>query len=127
MRPYARIVTLAILIMVFVLARASGQQPQTPSAPAQDQSQPAERPPHVDAEPDPKSRNLEKTIKDALQQDPHMAYSNISVHADDQEVILSGTVASETAKKQAEQIATDHAAGRKITDLIKVNTSTHYH
>lgn len=127
MRPYARIATLAILIMIFALARASGRQAQTPSAPVQNQSQPAEKPPHVDVEPDPKSRNLEKTIKDALQQDPHMAYSNLSVHVDDQEVILSGTVVSETAKKQAVQIATDHAEGRKITDLIKVNTSTHYH
>jgi len=125
MNRCAKLLTLAILIVGFALARAAAQQPQTPSSPAQDQQQPAEQPPHVDVEPDPASRNLEKTIKDALQQDPHMAYSNVSVHVDPKEVILSGTVVTETAKNQAEQIATDHAEGRKVTDLIKVNPNTH--
>jgi osmotically-inducible protein OsmY len=84
-----------------------------------------EKPPHVDAEPSPADRDLERTIKDALGQDPHMAYSRVSVHVTDKEVVLTGVVLTGTAKGQAAQIASEHAAGRKVTNRLKVNANTH--
>jgi osmotically-inducible protein OsmY len=84
-----------------------------------------EKPPHVDAEPSPADRDLERTIKDALGQDPHMAYSRVSVHVTGKEVVLTGVVLTGTAKGQAAQIASEHAAGRKVTNKLKVNANTH--
>ena len=126
MRLYpVKIATLALLILSFAIARtSSGQQSQNPpaQAPAAQQTEP---PPHVDANPNPEARQLEKTITDALNQDPHMAYSRVRVQATDSEVILSGTVLTATAKDQAEQIATQHAGGKKVTNRIKVNPNVH--
>jgi len=138
-RLWAKLAILAMLTVAFGIARAAVQQGQTPSSqdqsqpqqpqtqPSQDQNQPqeAEKPPHVDQEPNPDDRALEKTIMGDLQKDPHMAYSNVSVHVTDTEVVLHGTVLTETAKKQAAKIAGDHAGNRKINNMIKVNTSTH--
>ena len=126
MRQYpVKLATLAVLILSFaVLRAANGQQAQNP--PAQDQGQQqTQPPPHVDAEPNPEARQLERTITDALQKDPHMAYSRVRVQATDSEIILSGTVLTATAKDQAEQIATQHAGGRKVTNRIKVNPNVH--
>ena len=58
-----------------------------------------------------------------LKQDPHMAYSDVHVHVTDTEVLLRGTVKTQTAKDQAAKIAGAHAAKRKITNRIKVNSS----
>jgi osmotically-inducible protein OsmY len=124
MKRYAILATLAILALSFVIARAASQQNPV----AQDQSQPpqqTEKPPHVDTEPDPAARNLEKNILDAIKQDPHMAYSRVTVHVTESEVVLTGVVLTNTAKDQAAQIATDHAGGRKVTNRIKVNPNTH--
>jgi len=77
----------------------------------------------VDAEPDPASRSLEKEIQSDFKKDPHSAYSRVAVHVDDKEVILSGTVLTQTAKAQAEQVAASHAGGRKINNKIRVNPS----
>ena len=117
---------LALLILSFTLGRAAGQQ----NPPAQDQQNPAAagqqgQPPHVDAEPNPAARQVEKNIKDALSQDPHMAYSRVRVQATDSEIILSGTVLTADAKDQAEQIAKQNAGGKKVTNRIKVNPNVH--
>jgi osmotically-inducible protein OsmY len=82
-----------------------------------------ESPPHVDAEPNPADRQIENTIMTDLKQDPHMAYSDVHVHVTDAEVLLGGTVKTQTAKDQAAKIARAHAAKRKITNSIKVNSS----
>jgi osmotically-inducible protein OsmY len=119
------------LLVVFslglaMLTAAAQQQPTQQNPPAQDQAQqPAEKPPHVDVEPNPEDRKLEHTIQGALQQDPHMAYSKVRVHVTDQEIVLIGTVLTGTAKDQAAQIATEHAGGRKVTNKIRVNPNVH--
>ena len=116
MNSRTKLAIMAILTLLFAVTRAPARR---------DPPQQGQKPPHVDAEPDPQARNLEKTIKDALKQDPHMAYSRVTVHVTDSEVMLSGVVLTNTAKDQAAQIATDHAGGRKVNNKIKVNPNTH--
>lgn len=120
------------LLMAFsfglAMLTAAAQQPtaqQNPPAQDQTQQQPSEKPPHVDAEPNPEDRKLEQSIQGDLQKDPHMAFSRVRVHVTDTEVILSGTVLTNTARDQAAQVATDHAGGRKITNRIRVNPNVH--
>ena len=123
-RLWAQLAILAMMNLAFAAARAVVQQTQTPSSQDQNQSQQAEKPPHVDQEPNPDDRALEKTIMGDLQKDPHMAYARVSVHVTDTEVVLSGVVLTQTAKKQAAKIASDHAGGRKIKNSIKINSNT---
>ena len=122
-------IKLALLsILMFAAAYAFAQQPQSQNPPASDQSQaqqPAEAPPHVDAEPNPDDRALESSIQSELKQDPHMAYSSVAVHVTDTEIMLTGTVKTSTAKEQAAKIAGEHAGSRKIENHIKVNPNTH--
>lgn len=127
MRQYrVKLALLATLALALTVALAGGQQAQPQNSLTQDQAQQqAEKPPHVDVEPDPESRKLEKTITDAYAQEPHMAYSDVSVHATDKDITLTGTVLTATAKNQAAQIATEHAAGRKINNKIRVNPNIH--
>ena len=125
MRHYS--VKFALLAMLtFAAVPVLGQQPQSqsPSTPAQVQSQ-AEAPPHVDQEPNPQDRALESSIKDELKKDPHMAYSNVRVHVTDTEVMLTGTVQTGTAKTQAAKIAGEHSGNRKVENHLKVNPNMH--
>ena len=124
MRPYrVKLAMLAILTLSLAVALAAGQQPQPQISPSQGQAQ--ENPPHVDQQTNPEGRAVEKSITDALNQDPHMAYSNVGVHASGDEIILTGTVLTSTAKDQAEKIATEHAGGKKVTSKIRVNPNIH--
>ena len=124
MKYCVTLATLGILTMSFAIARGAGQQPQSQNPQDANPSQQAEKPPHVSQEPDPAARNLEKEITGALRQDPHMAYSRVSVHVTDNEVVLTGVVLTATGRDQAAKIAADHAGGRKVTNRIKVNTNT---
>jgi osmotically-inducible protein OsmY len=121
MKQRVKLAVLVILTVSLAITRAacqySAQNAQTP--------QQMEKPPHVDAEPDPAARDLERSIMDTLKQDPHMAYSRVSVHATDKEVVLNGFVLTATAKNQAAQIAADHAGGRKVKNKLRVNPNTH--
>ena len=124
MRPYSvKLAMLAILTLFLAVALAAGQQPQPQNSPAQGQAQ--ENPPHVDQQTNPEARAVEKSIRDALNQDPHMAFSNVSVHTSGGEIILTGSVLTSAAKDQAEKIATEHAGGTKVTNKIRVNPNIH--
>ncbi len=123
---FEKIATLTLLSLA-VAAQPAGQQsrPQE-NPPASNQAEQAgQKPPHVDPETNPQGREPEQAIEADLQQDPHMAYSRVTVLATDQEIVLSGTVLTGTAKRNAEDIARKHANGRKVTNRIKVNPSTH--
>jgi osmotically-inducible protein OsmY len=124
MKYYAQVAALFFLALSFTIAQAASGQPSAQPTEASGVQQ-AEKPPHVDAEPNPADRQLENTIMDDLKQDPHMAYSKVSVHVTYKEVLLTGTVLTKTAKDQAAQIAGEHAAKRKITNRIKVNSNLH--
>jgi len=124
MRPYSvKLAMLAILTLFLAVALAAGRQPQPQVSPAQGQAQ--ENPPHVDQQTNPEARAVEKSIRDALNQDPHMAFSNVSVHTSGGEIILTGSVLTSAAKDQAEKIATEHAGGTKVTNKIRVNPNIH--
>ncbi len=122
-------IKLALLsIFMFAAVYAFAQQPQSQNPSSSDQSQaqqPTEAPPHVDAEPNPDDRALEKSIQADLSKDEHMAYSNVAVHVTDTEIMLTGTVQTSTAKDQAEKVASEHAGSRKIKNQIKINTNNH--
>ena len=122
MKYYAKVAALFFLALSFSIARAASVQPSAQPTEASGLQQ-QESPPHVDAEPNPADRQLENTIMTDLKQDPHMAYSDVHVHVTDTEVLLGGTVKTQTAKDQAAKIARAHAAKRKITNSIKVNSS----
>lgn len=126
---FAKIVMLTLLglAVAVAVAQAAGQQsPSQQNPPASGQAQqPAEKPPHVDQEPNPEDRQLEQTITGDLQKDPHMAYSQVIVRATDKEIVLSGTVLTATAKQNAEDMAQKHADGRKVTNKIRVNPNIH--
>ena len=123
MRHSGKFAILAILGLSFFMARALSQPLAAQNS--QDQPQQAQNPPHVDQEPHPSARQLERTIMDEIKQNPHMTDSRVRVHVTDSEILLSGVVLTEEAKSQAEQIATEHAGHRKVTNHIKVNPNIH--
>src|SRR5262249_47565714 len=117
---------LAILILSFAPVRAasqanpSTQDQQNPNAPGAQQSQPSKA-----STGNPSASKVAREIKAALSHDPHVANAKVGVQASGDEIILSGTVASTEVKNEAEQIATQHANGKKITNRIRVNPNVH--
>ncbi len=129
MKHYSiKLALLSILTLAAVQALSQSQYPapsQSQPSQSQPQAQQPEGAPHVDAEPSPDDRALEKSIQADLGKDPHMAYSHVDVHVTDTEIMLTGTVLTSDAKDQAAKIAGEHAAGRKINNRLKVNSNTH--
>lgn len=123
MRHSGKFAILAILSLSFFIARVLSQPPAAQNS--QDQPQQTQNPPHVDQESHPSARQLERAIMDEIKQNPHMHYSRVRVHVTNSEILLSGVVLTEEAKSQAEQIATEHAGNRKVTNHIKVNPNIH--
>jgi osmotically-inducible protein OsmY len=93
-------------------------QPQTsnPQTPENQSAQPAQS----DVDKNAGGTQIEQQIQSAFQQDPQSAYSNVRVQARDNEIVLSGTVPSKTAKEDAESIAKQYAGGRKVKNEIHV-------
>jgi osmotically-inducible protein OsmY len=121
-QTFARIGMRGLLSLAAVVAQAAGWQSpsqQNPPASVQEQ-QPAEKQAHVDQESSPESQHLEQAIKVDLQQAARTAYSQVTVLATDQEIVLGGTVLTKTAKQEAEYIAQQHANGKKVTNQIRV-------
>jgi osmotically-inducible protein OsmY len=125
MKRYAKLATLVVLALTFTMARAAYASASALPAESFGAQEGTAKSPHIDAEPNPADRKLEHAIKQQLKHDPHMAYSHVSVHVTDTEVLLSGTVVTEDLKQKAEQIATEHAEGRKVNNHLKVNPNTH--
>src|SRR5260370_40588798 len=121
-QTFARIGMLGLLSLAGAVAQAAGgQSPSQQISPALvQQQQPAERQPHVDQETYPQSQHVEQAIKVDMQQAARTAYSQVTVLATDQEIVLGGTVLTNTAKQEAEYIAQQHANGKKVTNQIRV-------
>ena len=96
------------------------QPPST--APNQTQSTQAAKLPQSDAAP---STDLQGSIQTALQQEPSLKDSSISVQKNDSGIELTGTVPSREEKKIAERIAKANAAGRPVKNHIKVTGPSH--
>jgi len=99
-------------------------QKQQNSSATPDQAQPAQSPklPQSDAAP---TNDLEGSIQSALQQDPTLKDSSITVSLKNGGIELSGTTPSGKEKKTAERIAKANANGKPVTNHIKVTGSSH--
>jgi osmotically-inducible protein OsmY len=96
------------------------QHPST--APNQAQSTQAAKLPQSDAAP---STDLQGSIQAALQQEPSLKDSSISVQQNDSGIELSGTTPNRDEKKTAGRIAKANAAGRPVKNHIKVTGPLH--
>jgi osmotically-inducible protein OsmY len=67
--------------------------------------------------------SIQNEIQSAIQKDPSLAGSNISVQVTDKSVELSGSVQTKDAKDSAEQIAKQHAGSLEVKNRIKVEKS----
>ncbi len=66
---------------------------------------------------------VQSQIQQAIQSQPALASSNVNVNIINNQVILSGAVASDQAKQQAEQIAQQHAGSMQVINNINVGSS----
>jgi hypothetical protein len=125
MRSYLQAIAIFLALSVGI-ALSQNQPGSQQKPPSSDQAQPAqtENPPHVDEDTYPEGRKVEATIQSALNQDPHMSYSRVSVHATPTEVTLTGIVLTQAAKDNAERIAQENAGNRKVNNKLRVNPNT---
>ncbi len=71
------------------------------------------------------SGDVQSNIQSAIQKDPTLASSNITVDVKNgKEVDLTGTVPSKDAKDSAGRIAKENAGGMKVKNNLKVASST---
>jgi osmotically-inducible protein OsmY len=70
------------------------------------------------------TQQVEHEITDQLSSEPALSNSNVDTKVDENSVVLSGTVATETQHHLAVRIAQSHAGDRKIVDRIKVRQET---
>lgn len=122
----------------------STQQPSTPSSTDQqpstapDQSKnPANAPetlPNTDQKKDDQGKlpqsdaapaaaatgDVQSNIQSAIQKDPSLASSNVTVQVNGKHVELSGTVPSKDAKEAAAKIAAENSGGLKVKNHLKV-------
>lgn len=110
---------------------APADQSKTPDStlPNTDQNkdnQGAQKMPQSDAAPAAAaSGDVQGNIQSAIQKDPTLASSSITVDVKNgKEVDLSGTVPSKDAKDAAERIAKENAGGLKVKNHIKVASAT---
>jgi len=96
------------------------QHPST--APNQTQSTQAAKLPQSDAAP---STDLQGSIQAALQQEPSLKDSSISVQKNDSGIELTGTAPSREEKKTAERVAKANSGGKPVKNHIKVTGPSH--
>ncbi len=70
------------------------------------------------------SGDVQSNIQSAIQKDPTLASSNVSVDVKGKTVELSGTVPSADAKSTAERIAKENANGMKVKSHLKVASAS---
>jgi osmotically-inducible protein OsmY len=99
-------------------------QKQQNSSATPDQAQPAQNPklPQSDAAP---TTDLGGSVQSALQQEPTLKDSSISVNLKNGGIELSGTAPSGKEKKTAERIAKANANGKPVINHIKVTGPSH--
>lgn len=109
---------------------APADQSKTPDStlPNTDQNkdnQGAQKMPQSDAAPAAAaSGDVQSNIQSAIQKDPTLASSNVSVDVKGKTVELSGTVPSADAKSTAERIAKENANGMKVKSHLKVASAS---
>lgn len=68
--------------------------------------------------------DVQNNIQSAIQKDPTLASSNVTVDVKGKTVELNGTVPSKDAKDSAERIAKENAGGMKVKSHLKVASAT---
>ena len=112
------------LTLAFV-ASAFAQQPPanppytTPPTFPEGQTPRQGMPPDTKAPPPPTAQ-VEQQIQDKLNSEPDLANTNMKVKADDESVMLTGTVNTEKQHGLALRIAQSYAGQRKIVDKIQI-------
>ena len=127
------------ILLLFFAAIAFGQQqtPGTPpfnpnSQPNPNNAPPNEQSPAEKMPPDTKapahaqaaSSDIEKELQSAFDQEPVLKGTNLKATADDDSIMVSGTVESEQQHKIALQLVQGKAGDRKIVDNIVVKKKT---
>jgi osmotically-inducible protein OsmY len=120
-----RTLIFALLMATAVFAQQS--QPPAYPPPSAGQMSPDQRvpPDQMESQTGPESQpssaaQVEQEIQQAIQAQPTLSTSNISVRANDTSVVMAGTVADERQHQMALRVAALHASGLRIVDRIKV-------
>jgi hypothetical protein len=124
----------ALLLAGIGVAQQQGQPPPTTSPPYQtpptfpegQQTPRAQMPPDTQAPPPQtmSTERVEQQITQRLSSEPELSKSNIDAKVDENSVVLTGSVDSETQHDLAVRIAQSYAGDRKIVDKIKVKQHT---
>ena len=70
------------------------------------------------------TERVEQQITQHLSSEPALASTNIDAKADENSVVLTGSVDTETQHDLAVRIAQSYAGDRKVVDKIKVRQQT---
>ena|SRR2546422_8856039 len=116
---------LALVFVTSVFAEQqtpSNQPPYTTPPTFPEGSTPRQQmPPDTKAPPqDLSAAQVEQQIQDKLNSEPDLANTNMKVKADDESVMLTGTVNTEKQHSLALRIAQSYAGQRKIVDKIQI-------
>jgi hypothetical protein len=129
------IVFCCVLLLASVgIAQQQGQPPPATSPPYQTpptfpegrQTPGAQMPPDTQAPPPQtmSTERVEQQITQRLNSEPALSKSNIDAKVDENSVVLTGSVDTETQHDLAVRIAESYAGDRKIVDKIKVKEQT---
>ena len=110
-KHFCKLALIVTLGSGFALAQGMPQQ-QPPATTPQSSTAPQSGMP---------SGDVQGNIQSALQKDPILASSNISVQVNGKTVELSGTVPTRDAKDTAERIAKENAGEMKVKSSLKVS------
>ena len=123
-----------LLLATIGVAQQQGQPPPATSPPYQTpptfpegrQSPRTQMPPDTQAPPPQtmSTERVEQQITQRLSSEPELFKSNIDTKVDENSVVLTGSVDSETQHDLAVRIAQSYAGDRKIVDKIKVKEQT---
>jgi BON domain len=129
-----RICCIFLFLASMGFGQQQGQPPPTTSPPYQTpptfpegrQTPRTQMPPDTEAPP-PQSmstQQVEQQIAQRFSSEPELSKSNIDAKVDDNAVVLTGSVDTETQHALALRIARSYAGGRRIVDKVKVKQQT---
>lgn len=120
--------SLLLLLVTSMLAQVQSQPPPQTISPTLSQEQvPREQMPPDQQAPPPRLSTPEKVqqqIEQHLNSETALQNTKVSVHVDEDVVILSGTVRTEQQHDLALRIAQSYAGDRKIVDKIQLTQQT---
>jgi hypothetical protein len=129
-----RICCISLFLASMGFAQQQGQPPPTttptyqtpPTFPEGRQTPRAQMPPDTEAPPPQtmSTQQVEQQITHRFSTEPELSKSNIDAKVNDNSVVLTGSVDSETQHNLAIRITESYAGDRRIVDKIKVKQQT---